>query len=378
MNEQELPPFQILWVEDEIELFRPGLQGLHQDRDKLTGIPGRSISVCHARTQKEADQRIAEAPPGGYDLILLDWKYPRDEGLPKEYLGLEWLPTLREAQPLACIAVLSGFATDFNLGPAVAALRDNGADEVIPKTIGWDETIDRLQKALAHRCRENSLPQRTKPYLSNVVRITAEDLQLAVGQARAELQLSDLGPGHRIGQASEILERLAQEVEKIGRRLPGEVKAELERVDCVLLAKQAVSRYLWERVHPIPVTASENCFVRTYRKDARNALNEILQNAVDAVNEVEPFPSYPAVRVDLKKQGNHVEITVSDRGRGFNEDAKKDLYKPDNCHWTKDEARHKGMGLYVTHRMMLAVGGRVEVESSKEGSKVTLVVPDWS
>jgi signal transduction histidine kinase len=378
MNEQELSPFWILWVEDKLEVFNPGQKGLHQDKDKLTGTLGRPIKVRNARTQKEADQSVAEAPPGGYDLILLDWKYPRDEGQPDEYLGLEWLPTLRGIQPLACIAVLSGYATDQNLGPAVAALRDNGADEVIPKGIGWDETVERLQRALAHRSRENYRTQVTMRYLSNVVRITAEDLQLAVGQARAELQLSDLGPGHRTGQASEILERLAQEVERIGQRLPGDVKAELERVDCALLAKCAVSRYLWERVHPIPVVASESCLVLTYRRDVRNALYEILQNAVDAVNEVDPFPSYPAVRIDLRKLGNGVEITVTDKAGGFSEQAKNNLFKPDNRHWTKDRTRHKGMGLYVTHRMMMAVGGTVEVESSKEGSKVTLVVRDWS
>jgi len=384
MDEQKLPPFQILWVEDNTDVFNPGLQGLEQDKDKLTGIPGRPISISSARTQKEADQRLAEAPPGGYDLILLDWKYPRNEGQPTEYLGLEWLPTLRKEQPLACISALSGFANDFNLKPAVAALRDNGADEVVPKGIGWDEMVERLRRAIAHRQAKNRLAQTTRPYLSKVARITAEDLQLAVGKARADLQASDLGPSDSTRQACDILERLARDVEKIGKRLPGQVKTELEDVDCVLLAKEASARYVVGRIpHPILVAAEENCDLRTYREEIEDALNEILQNAVDAVDAVELPPALPAVRVDLRKVyrkelGNCVEIAVSDMGAGFDEDAYSSRFKPDNCHWTKDKTRHKGMGLHIAHRMMLAVGGDVEVKSSEEGSKVTLVVRDWS
>jgi signal transduction histidine kinase len=384
MNEPNLPPFQILWVEDEAEVFEPGLELLHRDKDELTGIPGRPIRVSNARTQKEADQKLAERPPSGYDLVLLDWKYPRDEGQPIEYLGLNWLPTLRKEQPLVCVAVLSGFASDFNFGPAVAALRDHGADEVIPKGTAGDETIDRLRRAIAHRQAKNRLAQTTKPYLSKVARVTAEDLQLAVGKARADLQASDLGPCDPTRQACQILERLAQDVEKIGKRLPGQVKAELEDVDCVLLAKKTSARYIvGSPPHPILVAAEEKCILRTYRDEVQDALNEILQNAVDAVDGVEPPPAPPAVRVDLKKAdrkefGSCVEITVADKGPGFDEKAYESCYKSDNCHWTKGLDRHKGMGLYVTRRMMLAVGGTVEVKSSKEGSTVTLVVRDWS
>jgi CheY-like chemotaxis protein len=384
MNEQELPPFQILWVEDRIELFEPGLQGLHQDKDKLTGIPGRPIRVRNARTQKEADQSIAEAPPGGYDLVLLDWKYPKDEGQPEEYLGLKWLPVLRGEQPLACIAVLSSYATDFNLEPMVEALRDDGADEVVLKGAGWNETFERFRRAMAHRWKLKQGTHAKEPHVPNLERVSAEDLQLAVGKARALLQASDPSPDDPTRQASEILERLAKEVEKIGRRLTGQAEAILEDVDCVSLAMQEAAWYMGQMGHPILVAAEEECFLRTYREDLREALRMILQNAVDAVNEVDPsFLSSPAVRVDLKsidlgKSGKHVEITVSDKGNGFGDKAYADRCKPDNCHWTKDKARHKGMGLYVTHRMMMAVGGRVEVESTKDGSKVTLIVRDWS
>jgi anti-sigma regulatory factor (Ser/Thr protein kinase)/DNA-binding NarL/FixJ family response regulator len=377
----QLSPFQILWVEDRIELFKPGLQGLHQDKDKLTGIPGRPIRVRNARTRKEADQSIAEAPPGGYDLVLLDWKYPMDEGQPEEYLGLKWLPVLREEQPLACIAVLSSWATDFNLGPAVAALRDDGADEVIPKGIDWDETVERLRRAIAHRSIRNGLAQTTKPYLSKVARVTAEDLQLAVGRARADLQAA--GTGDPARRASQILEGLAREVERIGKRLPGKVKAELEDVDCVMLAKEVAAGHVGQIRHPIPVAAEESCIVRTYREEIRDALNEIVQNAVDSMNEAETFPTAPAVRVDIRKSdledlGKCVEIAVSDKGMGFHARAWASRCRPDNLHWTRERDRHKGMGLYVTHRMMMAVGGRVELESTKDGSKVTLIVRDWS
>jgi C4-dicarboxylate-specific signal transduction histidine kinase len=211
-----------------------------------------------------------------------------------------------------------------------------------------------------------------------------EDLQLAVGKARADLQASDVGFGDTARQASQILEGLAREVEKIGRRLPGKVKAELEDVDCMLLAKEESARHIGGQIpHPMPISAAENCVVRTYREEIQDALNEILQNAVDAVNELETFPSPPAVWInirntEIKDLGKCVEIAVSNKGNRFDEEARKNLYKPDNCHWTKDRSRHKGTGLYVASRMMMAVGGRLEVESSEEGSNVTLVVKDWS
>jgi len=379
--EHSLPPFRILWVEDDVEFINLWTGFLNLDADRLTGETGRKIEITTAHNQEDADEKLRTAPPGGYDLVLLDWQYPAKRGETADsYRGMDWLPTVRHEQPQTPIAIVTNFPTEQGLQPAVRALRDDGADEVIPKTVGWSEALERLQRALLHRQNATRLASTVIPYLSNVARITAEDLQLAVGRARAKMQSVGLSSAGGTSNSEKAFETLAEEIEQIGGRLPRQIKAQLEEVDCAQLAKYEAAMLEAQLPRRITVRAEGKCIARTYREDLRDAFREIVQNAIDAVHETDSFPPHPAVEVDVVgDQTKHsVQIAVLDKGRGFSTDASKSLYAPENCHWARDRHRHKGMGLYVAKRMMLAVGGSIDVVSSGAGSTVTLEVRDWS
>jgi DNA-binding NtrC family response regulator len=126
-------PFHILVVEDDVEFHDDVIELLKADAAYLAGAG--QLKVYLAENQAEADRAIMEAPPGGFDLILLDRQYPQQKGDKPEFLGDTWLPKLRELQPNAAIVILTNFA---GLLEAVEMVRDYYADEFIQKNDKWE------------------------------------------------------------------------------------------------------------------------------------------------------------------------------------------------------------------------------------------------
>ncbi len=177
--------FQILIVDDDLEFCDDMKELLEGDSKYLVG-PHFPLMIHRATNQVEAEHALENAPPGGFDLILLDRKYPQKEGGTVEFLGERWLPKLRESQLHAAIAILTSYGDDTAL-LIVEMLRDHDADEFIPKVRPWPEILDRLQSALWNRSRRIRERLQSGPLQSEVARSSAQDLSIALSRADSEL-----------------------------------------------------------------------------------------------------------------------------------------------------------------------------------------------
>ncbi len=121
------------------------------------------------------------------------------------------------------------------------------------------------------------------------------------------------------------------------------------------------------RAHPVRVTAEAGLVARADPAGLEQALGHLVQNAIDA--------SSPGMRVDIRcfESGGDVAIEVADSGRGMPAAFVRDrLFQPFVS--TKDSGF--GIGAYEARALILAMGGRLDVESAEgEGTRFTLYLP---
>lgn len=102
-------------------------------------------------------------------------------------------------------------------------------------------------------------------------------------------------------------------------------------------------------------------------------LINLLLNSVQAADKPDSWVKFEARVTDEWK--NHAVIRISDNGCGIEPDVKRKIFDP--FFTTKLSAEGTGLGLYVVHNLLAALGGRIEVTSEPgKGSIFTVTLPD--
>jgi signal transduction histidine kinase len=93
-----------------------------------------------------------------------------------------------------------------------------------------------------------------------------------------------------------------------------------------------------------------------------------------AVNAVQAMPSGGRLQVTTRPHGSQVWLTVKDTGTGMTEHVKQKLFMP--FFTTKDSHEGTGLGLSVTHGILIAHGGSIRFESTLgSGSEFIVQLP---
>ena len=121
------------------------------------------------------------------------------------------------------------------------------------------------------------------------------------------------------------------------------------------------------RVHPVRVGGEGLLVARADPAGLEQALGHLVQNAIEA------SPADQAVELRFFESGGDVAIEVIDRGHGMSPAFVRDrLFQPFVS--TKDHGF--GIGAYEARQLILAMGGRLDVESGAgEGTRFTLYLP---
>ncbi|MDO5410640.1 MAG: HAMP domain-containing sensor histidine kinase [Lachnospiraceae bacterium] len=89
-------------------------------------------------------------------------------------------------------------------------------------------------------------------------------------------------------------------------------------------------------------------------------------------------PQGGTIYVNVSKKNSHVQIAISDEGKGFSPEAlchaKEQFYMADR---SRNSEMHFGMGLYIANSIVEQHGGQLTLENSAEtgGGKVTIQIP---
>ncbi len=120
-----------------------------------------------------------------------------------------------------------------------------------------------------------------------------------------------------------------------------------------------------EKVNSIQSVQPGPCDVMGSPVAIQTVLIELVENALDAVEGIEN----PKIELSVTSEGEHIRIGVKDNGCGIKP---KDLGKIFVPLFTTKPKR-KGLGLSIAHKLMVQMGGRLEIALQAEGGTVATI-----
>ena len=177
----------------------------------------------------------------------------------------------------------------------------------------------------------------------------------------------------RIARAAETGAATAARVGRFIRQEPV-AEAHEQQVDLATLADEvvAMTRPLWaERARGGPVTldfcCASGCYVRGIPGEIREALLNLVQNALDAMR------GGGTLGVHVRLAGAEAMIEVSDSGAGMTREVRERAFEP---FFTTKGVNGTGLGLAEVYGIMKRHRGRAEIDSTPGvGSTLRLVFP---
>jgi signal transduction histidine kinase len=179
-----------------------------------------------------------------------------------------------------------------------------------------------------------------------------------------------------LNEETALLSRLVDELQELSLAEAGELKLVYHAEDTAKLVKQAVNS--WQ-----PQVAAKGMSLSLDLPDNlplvnidRQRVNEVLHNLLE--NAVAHTPKGGPINVAVAKQGDWVEISVSDTGEGI---PAEDLPNIFERFYRVDRSRARatggsGLGLTIAKRLVEAHGGKITVQSELgKGSRFSFTLP---
>ncbi|HEY9488458.1 MAG TPA: tetratricopeptide repeat-containing sensor histidine kinase [Chryseosolibacter sp.] len=122
-----------------------------------------------------------------------------------------------------------------------------------------------------------------------------------------------------------------------------------------LLGPQARNKQISIELDP-----SEACFVKLHKQSINTVIRNLIANAIKFT------PEGGAIRAAIKREGNRLNVVVSDNGVGMTNDVVENLFRLDSKHSTRGTANEKGtgLGLILCREYVEKNGGKISVQST--------------
>jgi C4-dicarboxylate-specific signal transduction histidine kinase len=186
------------------------------------------------------------------------------------------------------------------------------------------------------------------------------DEALDVGELQPELKRALLL------RARSQVERIAGELATL-RALPSSTPKDLSIADLNCIIDDA-SKVIVHRSPDTQLTfdGDPQILVRANPAYVRIILENLFENAVDALNEHQTSTRRIGVRVGL--EGQFCRVDVCDNGPGVDTDIMEHLFEPLNT----SKPTGMGLGLAIARTLARAMGGELEATAQRDGAKFTL------
>jgi signal transduction histidine kinase len=259
------------------------------------------------------------------------------------------------------VTTLAGAAGELGRGNLAARVPVEGHDEVAGLATAFNEMAVSLEESEGQRRR----------MVSDVAHELRTPLTNLIGLVR--MALDGLRPADRdllgaLEEESLLLQHLVDDLRDLALADAGELRVHLEAVDPVDAARRAVAGF-----DPrLGVVVEAHGAVRPVAADPER-LGQVLRNLIQNATTHSPEPG--SVRVTVQPSPGGVAIGVTDRGPGI---APEHLGRIWERFYRVDPSRARetggmGLGLSVARRLVEAMGGSVEVESTVgEGTRFTV------
>ncbi len=79
------------------------------------------------------------------------------------------------------------------------------------------------------------------------------------------------------------------------------------------------------------------------------------------------------LRAERDPDGDGVRVSICDTGTGIPAEVRDRLFEP--FYTTKPPGKGTGLGLHISHNVVIRHGGRIDVETGPEGTRFIVVLP---
>ncbi|MEX0619327.1 MAG: HAMP domain-containing sensor histidine kinase [Pseudohongiellaceae bacterium] len=214
-----------------------------------------------------------------------------------------------------------------------------------------------------------------------IVAIIAHDLRNPLHSVAMAIESMRLNSA---SESSALLEMVAHQIAQMDRLLSdfldtsrieaGEFSMEFSNQDIRLLLKEAMA--LFENTEDsrhefVAALADQPMMCHCDPRRLTQAITNLLSNAVKY------SPQGGEISVSAQRQGDWLEITVSDQGIGVDPEDRENIFQPfHRSPASKGVYPGIGLGLSSTRRIVEAHGGRIQLETpAAKGSTFRLILP---
>jgi two-component system sensor histidine kinase RegB len=197
-------------------------------------------------------------------------------------------------------------------------------------------------------------------------------IAILAGELAAQLD------GDRRAEADEVRKQVQRCKEIISTMLAprgGADREEPKEFELAPVLEAAVQRWQEGRPGPLPQLVVDPSVARARARLPVRAFEQAIANLLDNAAEATQGRAASEVRVQLLRERDELQLTVSDNGIGVPEPLLRRIGEP--FFTTKEPGRGTGLGLYLARHVVEREGGEMRVESTEgRGTRVTLTVPE--
>ncbi len=366
----------VLIADDEIGMRRGVKKVLQKTRLKFEKLDHEiGFTILEAADGQETLKRLQNE---SVDLLLLDYKMP-------ELSGLEILEWLKKEKIEVTTIMITAYAS---LDVAVSATK-NGAFDFLAKPFTPEElrtVVEKATRSLIAQREAKRLAEEKRKIRFQFLSVLAHELKAPIAAVESYLRLmKGRAAGETLQNYDHIIDRSLLRLEGMRKLIfdlldltrieSGEKKRELQEVDLVQIAKNAIeimSVLAKERGIQIQLKAPQSLLLIADPGELEIVLNNLISNAIKYNKEK------GQVEVLLKKDAQHITIQVTDTGIGMTPEEQKRLFQ-EFVRIKNEQTRTivgSGLGLSIVKKIAGLYQGQVSVQSEKgRGSTFTVSLP---
>ncbi|MEP4533052.1 MAG: response regulator [Cyclobacteriaceae bacterium] len=314
------------------------------------------------------------------DLIITDWEMP-------EMNGIELIEKLKQSEDTSEIPII--MTTGIRMDSAELAIAFKlGAHDFLRKPYDTLEFQARVQNALKLSSAERDL-RKTNDTLQSLNRARSRffedishDLKTPIGLIIGQIELlleshahylpeSTMSRLRKIKTQGSRLDRLSEEIRELVRLEEGRLKLNLQETQLSSFLKSLVDSIQPTIRDLSQVELKLECEAEDIWVSAdADRLEKVIYNLL--ANAVTYSPANGLVTVVLKKHQQNALITVTDQGQGIAPEILNKIF--DRFYGFSDEGG-LGIGLNIVKELVELHQGKIEVESSNNGTRFLISIP---
>ena len=165
------------------------------------------------------------------------------------------------------------------------------------------------------------------------------------------------------------IERLVEDMLDITRIRTGAMSIKKQPTNVSKLVTDMLNRLNGDHKISLEDLLPEETSINIDPQRMEQVFNNIISNAIK-------YGLGNAISVELSLSGEFVLFSVEDRGRGISKDKLESIFQIYERAVKGDSVSGLGLGLYISKQLVLAHGGKLEVESAEgKGSKFMVFLP---